>query len=138
MTAQRTVRVGDVTFANDAPIAVFAGPCQMESRSHALEMAAALKEIAARLGIGLVYKTSFDKANRTSLQGKRGLGLDAALSVFAEVREKLGLPVVTDVHEPAQCAVVGGDSRRTADTRLLMPSDGSFSGGGKDRSGGEN
>jgi 2-dehydro-3-deoxyphosphooctonate aldolase (KDO 8-P synthase) len=106
MTAQRTVRVGDVTFANDAPIAVFAGPCQMESRSHALEMAAALKEIAARLGIGLVYKTSFDKANRTSLQGKRGLGLDAALSVFAEVREKLGLPVVTDVHEPAQCAVV--------------------------------
>jgi 2-dehydro-3-deoxyphosphooctonate aldolase (KDO 8-P synthase) len=78
----------------------------MESRSHALEMAAALKEIAARLGIGLVYKTSFDKANRTSLQGKRGLGLDAALSVFAEVREKLGLPVVTDVHEPAQCAVV--------------------------------
>jgi len=106
MTAQRTVRVGDVTFANDAPIAVFAGPCQMESRSHALEMAAALKEIAARLGLGLVYKTSFDKANRTSLQGKRGLGLDAALSVFAEVREKLGLPVVTDVHEPAQCAVV--------------------------------
>jgi 2-dehydro-3-deoxyphosphooctonate aldolase (KDO 8-P synthase) len=106
MTAQRTVRVGDVTFANDAPIAVFAGPCQMESRSHALEMAAALKEIAARLGIGLVYKTSFDKANRTSLQGKRGLGLDAALSVFAEVREELGLPVVTDVHEPAQCAVV--------------------------------
>ena len=106
MTAQRTVRVGDVTFANDAPIAVFAGPCQMESRSHALEMAAALKEIAATLGIGLVYKTSFDKANRTSLQGKRGLGLDAALSVFAEVREKLGLPVVTDVHEPAQCAVV--------------------------------
>ena len=106
MTAQRTVRVGDVTFANDAPIAVFAGPCQMESRSHALEMAAALKEIAGRLGIGLVYKSSFDKANRTSLQGKRGLGLDAALSVFAEVREKLGLPVVTDVHEPAQCAVV--------------------------------
>ena len=106
MTAQRTVRVGDVTFANDAPIAVFAGPCQMESRSHALEMAAALKEIATRLGIGLVYKTSFDKANRTSHQGKRGLGLDAALSVFAEVREKLGLPVVTDVHEPAQCAVV--------------------------------
>ena len=106
MTEQRTVRVGDVTFANDAPIAVFAGPCQMESRSHALEMAAALKEIATRLGIGLVYKTSFDKANRTSLQGKRGLGLDAALSVFAEVREKLGLPVVTDVHEPAQCAVV--------------------------------
>jgi 2-dehydro-3-deoxyphosphooctonate aldolase (KDO 8-P synthase) len=106
MTAQRTVRVGDVSFANDAPIAVFAGPCQMESRAHALEMAAALKEIAARLGLGFVFKTSFDKANRTSLQGKRGLGLDAALAVFAEIRETLGLPVVTDVHEPGQCAVV--------------------------------
>jgi 2-dehydro-3-deoxyphosphooctonate aldolase (KDO 8-P synthase) len=106
MTAQRTVRVGDVTFANDAPIAVFAGPCQMESRAHALEMAAALKEIAARLGLGFVFKASFDKANRTSLQGKRGLGLDAALAVFAEIRETLGLPVVTDVHEPGQCAVV--------------------------------
>jgi len=100
------VSVGPVGFANDAPIAVFAGPCQMESRSHALEMAAALKEIAARRGIGLVYKTSFDKANRTSLAGKRGLGLDAALAVFAEVRETLGLPVVTDVHEPGQCAVL--------------------------------
>ena len=106
MTAQRTVRVGDVSFANDAPIAVFAGPCQMESRAHALEMAAALKEIAARLGLGFVFKSSFDKANRTSLRGKRGLGLDAALPVFAEIRETLGLPVVTDVHEPGQCAVV--------------------------------
>ncbi len=106
MTAQRTVRVGDVTFANDAPIAVFAGPCQMESRAHALEMAAELKEIAARLGLGFVFKASFDKANRTSLQGRRGLGLDAALTVFAEIRETLGLPVVTDVHEPCQCAVV--------------------------------
>ena len=100
------VRVGDVTFANDGPIAVFAGPCQMESRAHALELAAALKEIAARLGLGLVYKTSFDKANRTSLAGRRGVGLDAALPVFAEIREKLGLPVVTDVHQPAQCARV--------------------------------
>jgi 2-dehydro-3-deoxyphosphooctonate aldolase (KDO 8-P synthase) len=100
------VTVGTVTFANDKPIAVFAGPCQMESRAHALEMAGALKEIAARLGIGLVYKTSFDKANRTSLGAKRGLGLDGALAVFAEIRETLGLPVVTDVHEPAQCARV--------------------------------
>jgi 2-dehydro-3-deoxyphosphooctonate aldolase (KDO 8-P synthase) len=98
------VTVGNVTFANERPIAVFAGPCQMESRAHALEMASALKEIAARLGIGLVYKTSFDKANRTSISGKRGIGLDAALPVFAEVRETLGLPVVTDVHEVAQCA----------------------------------
>jgi 2-dehydro-3-deoxyphosphooctonate aldolase (KDO 8-P synthase) len=100
------VTIGDATFANDQPIAVFAGPCQMESRAHALEMASALKEIASRVGIGLVYKTSFDKANRTSLTGKRGLGLDAALAVFAEIREKLALPVVTDVHEAQQCARV--------------------------------
>jgi 2-dehydro-3-deoxyphosphooctonate aldolase (KDO 8-P synthase) len=98
------VTVGRVTFANDRPIAVFAGPCQMESRAHALEMAAALKEIAGRLGIGLVYKTSFDKANRTSLSGRRGIGLDGALPVFAEIRETLSLPVVTDVHEAQQCA----------------------------------
>ena len=98
------VQVGSVTFAADAPLAVLAGPCQMESRAHALEMASALKEIGARLGIGLVYKTSFDKANRTSLSGKRGLGLDAGLAVFAEIRERFGLPVVTDVHEAGQCA----------------------------------
>ena len=101
-----TVKIGPVTFSNALPIAVFAGPCQMESRAHALEMAAALKEIAKRLGIGLVYKSSFDKANRTSLSGKRGIGLDAALAVFAEVRETYGLPVVTDVHDAAQCAVL--------------------------------
>jgi len=100
------VRVGTVTFAQDRPIAVFAGPCQMESRAHALEMASALQEIAGRLGLGLVYKTSFDKANRTSLAGKRGIGLEAALPVFAEIRERLGLPVVTDVHDVAQCARV--------------------------------
>jgi 2-dehydro-3-deoxyphosphooctonate aldolase (KDO 8-P synthase) len=103
-----TVRVGDVTFANDAPIAVLAGPCQMESRAHALEMAAALKETTGKLGIGLVFKASFDKANRTSLTGRRGIGLEAALPVFAEIRETFGLPVVTDVHEVAQCARVGG------------------------------
>ena len=101
-----TVTAGSVTFSNSAPIAVFAGPCQMESRTHALEMASALKEIAGRLGIGLVYKSSFDKANRTSLTGKRGMGLHAALPVFAEIRETLGLPVVTDVHEAAQCGVL--------------------------------
>lgn len=104
---RRHVTVGPVTFGNDLPIALFAGPCQMESRAHALEMAGALKEICERLGIGLVYKTSFDKANRTSLSGKRGLGLDQALAVFQEVRERYGLPVVTDVHEAGQCAVVG-------------------------------
>jgi len=100
------VHAGQVTFSNDAPIAILAGPCQMESRQHALEMASALKEIATRLGIGLVYKSSYDKANRTSLSGKRGIGLDAALPVFAEIRETLGLPVVTDVHEVGHCALV--------------------------------
>ncbi len=100
------VTVGSVTFANDRPIAVLAGPCQMESRAHALEMASALKEICARAGVGLVYKTSFDKANRTSLAGRRGMGLSAALPVFAEIRDSLGLPCVTDVHEAAQCAPV--------------------------------
>lgn len=100
------VTVGGVTFAQDAPIAVLAGPCQMESRAHALEMASALKEAATKLGIGLVYKSSFDKANRTSLSGRRGIGLEAALPVFAEIRESLGLPVVTDVHEIEQCARV--------------------------------
>jgi 2-dehydro-3-deoxyphosphooctonate aldolase (KDO 8-P synthase) len=101
-----SVRVGDVIFAQNRPIAVFAGPCQMESRAHALDMASGLKEIAARLGIGLVYKSSFDKANRTSIKGRRGIGLDGAIPVFAEIREKLGLPIVTDVHEIEQCARV--------------------------------
>jgi 2-dehydro-3-deoxyphosphooctonate aldolase (KDO 8-P synthase) len=99
-----SVAVGSVTFANDRPIALFAGPCAMESRAHALEMASALKEICGRLGIGLVYKTSFDKANRTSLKAGRGVGLDGALAVFAEIRENFGIPVITDVHEPGQCA----------------------------------
>ncbi len=105
-----TVEVGTdrtpVIFANDRRVAVFAGPCALESRAHALEMASALKEICADLGIGLVYKTSFDKANRTSLAGKRGLGLAASLDVFAEIRDSLHLPVVTDVHEAGQCAAV--------------------------------
>ena len=100
------VRVGDVVFANDAPISVLAGPCQMESRAHALEMASALAEIARKLGFGLIYKSSFDKANRTSLTGRRGIGLEAALPVFAEIRERLRIPVVTDVHEVGQCAPV--------------------------------
>ncbi|MEZ5816277.1 MAG: 3-deoxy-8-phosphooctulonate synthase [Hyphomicrobiaceae bacterium] len=106
LTPNRDVVVGNVTFAQHRPIAVFAGPCQMESRAHALEVAAALKEIAGRLGLGLVYKTSFDKANRTSLKGKRGIGLEGAIPVFAEIRESLGLPIVTDVHEIEQCARV--------------------------------
>lgn len=100
------VTVGNVTFANDRPLSIIAGPCQMESRDHAMEMATALKEIAARLDIGLIFKTSFDKANRTSIKGIRGIGLDGALPVFAEIRETLGMPVLTDVHEPSQCAPV--------------------------------
>ena len=100
------VAIGGIEVANDAPLMVFAGPCQMESRAHALEVASALKETAAELGLGLVYKSSFDKANRTSLSGKRGVGLEAALPVFAEIRETLGLPIVTDVHDAAQCALV--------------------------------
>jgi 2-dehydro-3-deoxyphosphooctonate aldolase (KDO 8-P synthase) len=106
MTPDTTVTIGNVAFGNHLPIAIFAGPCQMESRAHALEMATALKEIAGRLGIGLVYKTSFDKANRTSISGKRGMGLEAAIPVFAEIRETLGLPIVTDVHEIGHCAAV--------------------------------
>jgi 2-dehydro-3-deoxyphosphooctonate aldolase (KDO 8-P synthase) len=100
------VTVGKVRFGNALPLAFIAGPCVLESRAHALEMASALKEIAVRLGIGLVYKTSFDKANRTSGKSPRGLGLDKAPAVFAELREKLGIPVLTDVHEPDQCARV--------------------------------
>jgi 2-dehydro-3-deoxyphosphooctonate aldolase (KDO 8-P synthase) len=100
------VAVGKVRFGNTLPLALIAGPCVLESRAHALEMAAALREIAARLGIGFVYKTSFDKANRTSAKSARGIGLDRALSVFAELRKKLDVPITTDVHEPEQCARV--------------------------------
>jgi len=100
------VAVGPVKFGNDLPISVIAGPCQLESRAHGLEVASALKEIAARLKIGLVYKTSFDKANRTSASAARGIGLAQALPIFAEIRSSLGLPVLTDVHEAAQCAEV--------------------------------
>jgi 2-dehydro-3-deoxyphosphooctonate aldolase (KDO 8-P synthase) len=104
--ANEKVAIRGVTLGNRLPLALFAGPCQLESRAHALEMASALKEIAARLGIGLIYKTSFDKANRTSVRSARGIGLKAALPIFAEIRETLGLPVVTDVHEASQCATV--------------------------------
>jgi 2-dehydro-3-deoxyphosphooctonate aldolase (KDO 8-P synthase) len=100
----KVVSVGAAKFGNAQPLALIAGPCQLESRAHALEMATALKEIAARVGIALVYKTSFDKANRTSAKGARGLGLDASLPVFAEIKSKLGVPVLTDVHEADQCA----------------------------------
>jgi 2-dehydro-3-deoxyphosphooctonate aldolase (KDO 8-P synthase) len=100
------VAVGEVRFGNALPLALIAGPCALESRANALEMAAALKGIAGKVGIGLVYKTSFDKANRTSARSNRGIGLDGALPVFAEIRAKLGVPVLTDVHEAQQCALV--------------------------------
>jgi 2-dehydro-3-deoxyphosphooctonate aldolase (KDO 8-P synthase) len=106
VSAAAVVSAGNVTFGNALPLAVIAGPCQLESRAHALETAHALKEIAARLGIGLVYKTSFDKANRTSSSAARGMGLEKALPIFAEIRSSLGLPVLTDVHEIEQCARV--------------------------------
>src|SRR5215212_5907367 len=104
--AQHIVEVGPIRFGNRLPLSLIAGPCAMESRDHALETAAALKEIADRLGLGLVYKSSFDKANRTTGSSARGIGLDAALPIFAEVKERLGLPVLTDVHEAGQCAPV--------------------------------
>jgi 2-dehydro-3-deoxyphosphooctonate aldolase (KDO 8-P synthase) len=105
-TAAPVVAAGSVKFGNDLPISIIAGPCQLESRAHALEVAGALKEIAARLNIGLVYKTSFDKANRTSASAARGIGLKQALPIFAEIRASLGLPVLTDIHEISQCAEV--------------------------------
>jgi 2-dehydro-3-deoxyphosphooctonate aldolase (KDO 8-P synthase) len=100
------VTVGTTKFGNKLPLALIAGPCALESRGHAFEMATALKELTAKLGLGFVYKTSFDKANRTSAASARGMGLDKALSIFAELREKLGVPLLTDVHEPDQCAPV--------------------------------
>lgn len=106
MTAPRHITIADVKVGNDLPLVMIAGPCVMESRSHALDKSGALAEMAKNLGIGLIYKTSFDKANRTSATGERGLGLDAALQVFADIRKETGLPVLTDVHEAGHCAAV--------------------------------
>jgi 2-dehydro-3-deoxyphosphooctonate aldolase (KDO 8-P synthase) len=106
LIANSIVEVGATRFGNRLPLTLIAGPCQLESRAHALEMAQALKEIASRLKIGLVYKTSFDKANRTSAKSARGIGLDQALPIFADIRDTLGLAVLTDVHEIEQCARV--------------------------------
>lgn len=106
MTEQRTVDIGPVSLSNQKPLGIIAGPCQLETREHALEMAGRLKQLADKLGIGIIYKTSYDKANRTSLKGRRGIGLEDALPIFKEVRETTGLPVLTDVHEPAHCATV--------------------------------
>ncbi len=101
-----TVKVGNVSIGNHLPIVLIAGPCQLESRDHVFMVASRLKKIAAEAGIGLIFKTSFDKANRTSLKGKRGIGLDAALPIFAELKREFGFPILTDIHEREQCAPV--------------------------------
>lgn len=106
MAKAHHVKAGQVEFGNDLPLALIAGPCQMESREHALEMAAACKELTEKLGMGFIFKASFDKANRTSLKGQRGLGLDRALAVFSEIKDTLGIPVLTDVHDAHQCQPV--------------------------------
>lgn len=105
-TANSAVKIGNVTFSNSAPLALIAGPCQMESREHAFDMAGRLVEITNKLGIGLVYKSSFDKANRTSLSAQRGIGLEKALEVFADLKKEFGFPVLTDIHTEEQCAAV--------------------------------
>jgi len=106
MTAPNRIRIGNVTVANDAPFVLIAGPCALESRAHAMEMSAALVEITAKLGIGLIYKSSFDKANRTSLDSPRGMGLAESLPILADVRETHGCPVLTDIHLPEHCSPV--------------------------------
>ncbi|MBC2885097.1 3-deoxy-8-phosphooctulonate synthase [Ochrobactrum sp. CM-21-5] len=105
-TANPSVKVGNVTFSNDGPFALIAGPCQMETRDHAFDMAGRLKEITDKLGIGLVYKSSFDKANRTSLKAQRGIGLETAMEVFSDLKKEFGFPVLTDIHTEEQCAAV--------------------------------
>lgn len=106
MTAPNRIEIGNVTVANDAPFVLIAGPCALESRSHAMEMSAALVEITSKLGIGLIYKSSFDKANRTSLDSPRGMGLSESLPILADVRETHGCPVLTDIHLPEHCIPV--------------------------------
>lgn len=105
MVASRTVRIGDLAVANDRPFTLIAGPCQIESREHALEIAEELVKVCAAAGVPLIFKSSYDKANRTSLNAGRGVGIDQGLAILAEVREKFGCPVLTDVHEPPQCAI---------------------------------
>tara|TARA_R100000005_G_C5001603_1_gene208826 strand:+ start:5129 stop:5962 length:834 start_codon:yes stop_codon:yes gene_type:complete len=107
MTEMHHIQIGNITVGNDLPLALIAGPCQMESMIHAMDMAGRLYEMTQKLGMGLVYKTSFDKANRTSLSAERGLGLDGAIPVFERIRSEFGIPVLTDVHLPEHCAALG-------------------------------
>ncbi|MAL79678.1 MAG: 3-deoxy-8-phosphooctulonate synthase [Sneathiella sp.] len=107
MVETHHVQIGNLTVGNDLPLALIAGPCQMESMIHAMDMAGRLYEMTQKLGMGLVYKTSFDKANRTSLSAERGLGLDGAIPVFERIRSEFGIPVLTDVHLPEHCAALG-------------------------------
>lgn len=107
MTTPQAVAIGPVTVANDRPLALIAGPCAMESKDHALDIAGRLAELCGKLNIGLIYKTSFDKANRTSSASPRGMGLAKALPVFQAVKQQIGCPVLTDVHDPGHCAEVG-------------------------------
>ena len=102
----KTIKTGKLEIANDKPFVLIAGPCQMESREHAFMMCEGIKKITERLGVGLIYKSSFDKANRTSIKGVRGMGMEAALPIFADLRRQFDLPVITDVHAPEQCAIV--------------------------------
>ncbi|MEE2662183.1 MAG: 3-deoxy-8-phosphooctulonate synthase [Pseudomonadota bacterium] len=108
MTDLIEIKVNNFVIANDRPFVLIAGPCLLEGKNHALEMSSALIEITSKLGISFIYKTSFDKANRTSLESARGLGIDESLPILAEVREKIGCPVLTDVHLPEQCERVAG------------------------------
>lgn len=106
MAAARTVRIGDIAVANDRPFTLIGGPCQIESREHAIEIAEILVGVCRDVDVPFIFKSSFDKANRTSLNAGRGVGLDQGLAILAEIRERFGCPVLTDVHEPPQCAVV--------------------------------
>jgi 2-dehydro-3-deoxyphosphooctonate aldolase (KDO 8-P synthase) len=106
MVEVRHITIGNVTIGNDLPLVLIAGPCQMESRDHAMFMVESLLKITEKLNVPLIYKSSYDKANRTSISGKRGIGLLKALPVFDEIREKFGVPVLTDVHTEEQCEVV--------------------------------
>jgi len=102
----KRVKCGKLEISNTSPFTLIAGPCQLENEKHALDIASELKKITEKLGIGLIYKTSFDKANRTSLKGKRGAGLEKSLPVFDKIRKNMGIPVLTDVHTPEQCVAV--------------------------------